>query len=411
MHAQGHPDRIPALDLIRGIAVLGILVVNVASFAAPESASVSPNLPRPGTTADSLAFITVMILFEGKMRALFTLLFGASMLLFVERTQAKGRDGPHLQLRRLGWLALFGYLHFLLLWDGDILFLYAVVGLGALAMRRAPPLPSVLAALVLFAGWQGVGLAMWYPSVTNEAAVLSGTATPAQIQTHHEAVALARKEDQLDRVRAEQGFVDQARVRLTEEPYFPFLMVIFNWAEIFTLMLIGMALYRTGFFAGGWPRQRLRQTALLGIGLGGLLTATFTLYAARQGFPEMLMHLGSQTMLGFPHLMMALGFAALAMLSAKTLLASAVGSRLQAAGRMAFSNYLATSLVMTAIFSGWGLGLFGQYGAFGQLAFVGLGWVLMLGWSKPWLDRYRQGPLEWLWRSLTEWRRLPMRRS
>ena len=75
---QGHSDRIPALDLIRGIAVLGILVVNVASFAAPESASVSPNLPRPGTAADSLAFMTVMILFEGKMRALFSILFGAS---------------------------------------------------------------------------------------------------------------------------------------------------------------------------------------------------------------------------------------------------------------------------------------------------------------------------------------------
>ena len=78
---------------------------------------------------------------------------------------------------------------------------------------------------------------------------------------------------------------------------------------------------------------------------------------------------------------------------------------------MAFSNYLATSLVMTAIFSGWGLGLFGQFGSFGRMAFVVLGWTLMLGWSKPWLDRYRQGPLEWLWRSLTERRWLPMRRD
>jgi uncharacterized protein len=411
LHAQGQPDRIPALDLIRGIAVLGILAVNIAGFAAPDSASVSPHLPRTGTPADVWTFAAVMIVFEGKMRGLFALLFGASMLLFVERAEAKGRDGARLQLHRLGWLALFGYLHFLLLWDGDILFLYAVVGLGALGLRRAAPLPSVLAALVMFALWQGVGTAMWYPAVSNEAAVLDGAASAAQHQSHGAALAAARQEDQLDIERATLGFADQARTRLTDEAFFPLLLVIFNWAEVLTLMLVGMALYRTGFFTGAWPRAQLRQIALLGIVGGGAMTAGFVLWAGQRGFPEMLMHQAIQSMLGSAHLFMTLGFAALAMLRAEWLLGRALGRRLEAAGRMAFSNYLATSLVMTAIFSGWGLGLFGQYGSFGQMAFVVLGWALMLGWSKPWLDRYRQGPLEWLWRSLTQRRWLPMRRD
>lgn len=411
MRAQGQPDRIPALDLIRGIAVLGILAVNIAGFAAPDSASVSPHLPSTGTPADVWTFAAVMVVFEGKMRGLFALLFGASMLLFVERAEAKGHDGARLQLHRLGWLALFGYLHFLLLWDGDILFLYAVVALGALALRQAQPLPSVLAALVIFTLWQGIGTALWYPAVSNEAAVLDGTASAGQRQSHAAAVAVARQEDQLDTERAALGFAEQARTRLTEEPFYPLLLVIFNWAEVFTLMLIGMALQRTGFFAGAWPRARLRQIAVLGIVGGGALTAGFILWACQRSFPEMLMHLAIQSMLGFAHLFTMVGFAALAMLRAEWLLASALGRRLEAAGRMAFSNYLATTLVMTAIFSGWGLGLFGQYGSFDRMAFVVLGWALMLGWSKPWLDRYRQGPLEWLWRSLTERRWLPMRRD
>ena len=87
-----------------------------------------------------------------------------------------------------------------------------------------------------------------------------------------------------------------------------------------------------------------------------------------------------------------------------------LGERIVAAGRMAFSNYIGTSMVMGAIFQGWGLGLFGDFTRFELVPFVMLGWVLMLAWSKPWLAHFRYGPLEWLWRCLTEWRLIPMRR-
>ena len=109
--------------------------------------------------------------------------------------------------------------------------------------------------------------------------------------------------------------------------------------------------------------------------------------------------------------MSALGYAALLMLAAPLVIRSWIGQRLIAAGRMAFSNYIGTSLVMCGIFYGWGLGRFGQAGAAEHWLFVVLGWALMLAWSAPWLAHFRQGPLEWLWRSLTEWRRLPLRRA
>jgi len=113
---------------------------------------------------------------------------------------------------------------------------------------------------------------------------------------------------------------------------------------------------------------------------------------------------------GPAHLAMALGYLALAMRWMPRLVETRLGQRLIAAGRCAFSNYLGTSLVMAALFHGWGLGLEGRVGRLGQAGFVALGWGLMLAWSKPWLATYAQGPLEWAWRSLTEWRLMPMRR-
>ncbi len=145
--AAAPPDRIESLDLIRGVAVLGILAINIGGFAGPSVESISPNYMGPVSPADEWTFAAMFLLFEGKMRALFTLLFGASLLLFIERSEAAGRPGLALQLRRLLWLGLFGYLHYLLFWWGDILFYYALAGLLALPFCRLKP--AMLAAIGL----------------------------------------------------------------------------------------------------------------------------------------------------------------------------------------------------------------------------------------------------------------------
>lgn len=403
------PLRIAALDLIRGIAVLGILAVNILGFAAPDSASYSPNLPRPGSVADNLAFAAILVLFEGKMRALFTLLFGASLLLFVERARDQRRDGVRLQLRRLGWLALFGYLHFVLLWDGDILFLYAVVGLAALPFARAQPLPLAVAGLILFAFWQGAGGALMARSVGIEAAVRAGTATTSAIAEHREVDSQLRQIDRQRTVEARLGLLDQARSRLADRPDQPLILVVANFGETFPLMLLGMALLKSGFFAAGWTRRRLWHLALAGTGIGVGATLAFAAWALRHGFPEIAMQQAIHFLLGFPHLLMALGYAAVLVLAAPALLRTGLGARLEAVGRMAFSNYIATSAVMGAVFSGWGLDLFGRFGTARMWLFVPPVWVLMLIWSRPWLARFRHGPLEWAWRSLTEHRAVRFR--
>jgi uncharacterized protein len=307
-----------------------------------------------------------------------------------------------LQVRRLLWLALFGWLHFLLLWDGDILFLYACTGLAALILRRTPPLQLVTIALLLFTIWQAWGSASWAPSAAREAQVAAGTASPAEQREHTNLIAARRADDRIDTKVSLASWGTEVAFRQDQHPAYPIAMLANVWGETLSYMMFGMALLKTGFFAGGWTRRQLCWLAAGGTGIGLGLTLLFTAWAHPRGYPELMMHLAIGYGLSFPHLLTALGYAALLVLAGPRLLAGALGARLEAAGRMAFTNYIACTVMMCALFYGWGLGLFGQIGAAGQWLAVSAAWALMLGWSKPWLARFRHGPLEWLWRSLTD---------
>lgn len=405
------PDRIAALDLIRGVAVLGILAVNLAVFAGPAANAIAPDAWHPAGPADTAAFLAVLVLFEGKMRALFSILFGASLVLFVDRAEDAGRDGAILQLRRLGWLALLGWLHWLLLWNGDILLCYAVAGTVAMMLRGLANRGLIAAALVLFAAWQAHGTAGWLPVARAELAEMHGTADAAD----RALLAKARQDSAGRRARdiatLEAGFTDGASERLRERP-FEHLTTALAWiGESIAYMLIGIALMRSGFFAGGWSALRLRLVAATGLGVGGAATLAFAGWGWSNSFPYFPMLTGIAYLMGFPHLLMALGYAAALMLCASALLSTAIGGRIAAAGRMALSNYLGCTIVMCAMFFDWGLGLHSSVSWAAYPLFIALGWALMLGWSAPWLARFRQGPAEWLWRSLTEGRMLEFRRS
>ncbi len=402
--------RLPALDLIRGVAVLGILAVNITGFAGPIAATTSPNLPAPGSSADVATYLAVFVVFEGKLRGLFSLLFGASMLLFVECAEAAGRAGAAVQMRRLGWLAVFGYVHYLLLWWGDILFIYAVCGALALALRRLDVRAQVTLALMIFAAWHVAGSIGAALAAQREASVVAGTASVQTAQDYRARQAALVRTTAHETAGYRTGFTAQVRAKAGGAPFWPVGMALNNSGEVLPMMLLGMALLRTGFFAGGWPRAALRRIAIWGIGAGGTLTALLALWLWHRGFPPDATRGAGYLFSAFPRLAMVIGYAAALMLAVPRLLGTAPGAALSAAGRMAFTNYLGTSLVMCAIFYGWGLDLVGHVPRAAQMLFVLGGWVLMLAWSKPWLARFRQGPLEWLWRSLTEGRVLPLRR-
>ncbi|MCJ1962550.1 DUF418 domain-containing protein [Novosphingobium mangrovi (ex Hu et al. 2023)] len=398
--------RLLSLDLLRGVAVLGILTINITGFAGPLAGTISPALTRSHTLVtsswDNAAFAVSLVLFEGKMRALFSLLFGAGVMLFWQSAERRGADGDVLQVRRLAWLLGFGFLHYVLLWWGDILFVYALCGLAALMLRPLPPHTLVIVALALFYGWHLWGLFELAPIVRAETALREGHASTAQaksVAAWFEAVRAGITEDLTE---ARYTYLELALTKLRERPFWQVSMTWNIFSETLPLMLLGMVLVRSGFFDPA-KAVKLRFYAGLACGLSGLaFSATFTAWALSHDFPPVAMEAALSWGLALPHLLTAMGYASLLVHATPRLAPTRLGQRLIATGRMAFSNYIATSLVMTAIFYGWGLGLFAHFGPAAQVPFVLLGWALMLGVSAPFLTGFRRGPLEWLWRSLVE---------
>lgn len=410
MNESAAPSRLATLDLIRGIGVLGILTINIAGFAGPMIGSITPHLPWPVSRADEAAWVFSFVFFEGKMRTLFSLLFGAGIVLFYERAEAAGRDGDILQLRRLGWLLLLGILHYLLLWWGDILFVYAACGIAALLLRPFSNSVLMLVALLLYCGWHVWGMLDAADLITAENAVREGKAGVEQFAMVSDRMSAMINWAAQELREAHLGYVDLLIVKLIERPFWQVQMVSGVFSETLPLMLIGMVMWRRGVFDGRINSARLARFSITCTAAGLFLTILFLAWAWPRHFPPIAMNEALVWGLALPHLLCGCGYAGLLVLAAPRIAGTPIGRRLIAAGRMAFSNYILTSMMMTFAFYGWGLGLFGKIGPFGQWLFVLISWAIMLGWSSPWLDRFQRGPLEWLWRSLVEHRALPNRR-
>jgi uncharacterized protein len=400
--------RVASLDFIRGIAVLGILAANIVAFGQPMTAYMYPGaFLTPHGPAEDWMWVGQFVLVDGKMRGLFTLLFGAGIWLFLERAAARGA-GRGLQARRLVWLALFGLIHFFFLWQGDILFYYALCGLlalplVALAARRQLALGLALYLLgALIYGAMTVGMAWAVDTPAAPMAELRASLIEAQaseIAQGERVAALIARGDYA-------GFVAR---NFAEDAATPLMMFFFFLLETLPLILIGMAMFRLGLFDGRIDPAKQRRWGWVGVIAGTALTVPIALAARAEGltyYGTLAAFMGWSML---PRLPVILGLAALLALWAPRA-TGRLGQRVSAAGRTAFTNYLGTSVLMIAVFHGWGLGLFGELTR-GELYLVMLGgWAAMLAWSKPWLERFRYGPLEWLWRCLTYGRLFPLRR-
>ncbi len=401
--------RIAALDFLRGCAVLGILAINITGFWGPQLASLSPALPQlDGPRPDGpglIWFVISYLLFDGKMRGLFTLLFGSSMVLFAQSVERRGLSPDTMQVRRLLWLLVFGYLHYALLWWGDILFAYTLCGMLALALRRLDPLPLLAIGVPVLVLAHAFDALAALPAIAGEQRVLAGIGTPADRAAVADIAARVAQSLAADARVLHAGWIESVGLRTLVTPAFPITATLNTFSETFPLMLIGMALFKSGFFTARWPRAAMLGLALGGVVLGGAATVALALLADRSGWPAQLTFAVTTDMAALPRLAMTLGYAAGLLLAWPALSRRAPGRALAAAGRCAFTNYLGTSLIMSALFCGWGAGLgWGNAHAVprGSLPlFVILGWAIMLAWPQAWLARFGQGPLERLWRRLT----------
>lgn len=407
-------DRYLSLDAIRGIAVMGILAMNIIAFALPFPAYVNPAADGVPPMADLIAWFFNFVFIDGKMRGLFSILFGASTLLVIERAGAQGRGAAATHYARMFWLALFGLAHYYLIWFGDILFLYAMCGLLLFLFRDL----SVKALTRWAIGFLFIGFAFMVSSWAMMAMAQTGAMPPDAAAGMREG--LAQIQMQMGRNSPEfakevalyQGsyasiFGERTGPGLAE----PFVSALMFLWETMGLMLIGMALFKSDMLTGGWDAARYRKWAVTCFALAAPPLIALAWYQIASGF-DGVAAFGATMGLSIPFdVVMAIGWAALIMGAIQTVFGAALRERLAAAGRMAFTNYLGTSLVMTTIFYGYGLGLFGHFGRVALYLFCFGMWAAILLWSRPWLARFHYGPLEWLWRSLARFELQPFRRT
>lgn len=396
--------RYATLDGLRGIAVMGILLMNVTGFALPQAAYLNPAAYGGTAPSDIAVWMANFVLVDGKMRALFSFLFGASMLLVFERAEDAGRSGAMVHFRRMASLLLMGLIHAYLIWDGDILVLYAIIGMVAFGFVGLGSRALVTIGIVLL-----VVQMLLLASLMQDLADLRDAAA----RPHAAAAAVQAWRNVADEIGIPTpaaiartlaiyrgGYGGIVHERLTTGIATPILQFVDVGAETLGLMLLGMAGLRSGFLTGAWRRPSYARVALATYGIGLPALALIAAGCMRSGFDEVGTVRAAELLAAPFRPIVMLGHASLALLWLGRRPADALTVRVVAAGRMAFSNYLGTSIAMTCLFYGYGGGLFGTIGRARLYLLVPLAWAAMLLWSKPWLDRYRYGPLEWLWRSL-----------
>jgi uncharacterized protein len=415
-------ERVAAVDVLRGVALMGILAMNIVMFAWPDARYDNPRAGKNDSTLDLAVWAFNHFVFDEKMMTLFSMLFGAGLVLMAERTAARGASLAGVYYRRVSWLLVIGMVHAYLIWHGDILVLYAECGFFLYLFRKWTP--RRLIAL-------GV-LCLLLP-------VLLGTSVSLVVQMSHEGYWGVRRPT-VDVLSAIGGFLNR---KITPDParsakhfeeaievyrghyhgnYFGIVRhragnLILEQTLGFVLvtlwmvggrMLVGMGLMKLDVFSARRSPQFYKRMMIFGYGLGLPVVAYDTWLRITNNFQGAGMILPTFLYGYLSALAIAMGHVGSVMLIYQSGAVPWLTRRLAAAGRMALSNYLMQSLICTTLFYGYGCWL---YATFNRLTLAGIVtsiWVLQLSTSIIWLRFFRYGPAEWVWRSLTYWKLQPM---
>lgn len=394
-------ERMTSLDVLRGVAVLGILFVNIQSFSMVFAAYPNPTLlgDLTGLNYASAFFSNVFVQF--KFLTIFSVLFGAGILLMARNIEERGRKpaGPH--YRRMMWLLILGLLHAYLLWFGDILAAYALSGMAVYLFRKKSPkklfIFGVIAVTVgglsfVLLKWS---LPHWPPELYQQA--LQGWLPGKDLIAQE--IAIYRG----------SWFTQMAHRVPSAITYQTFIFITLTFWRAAGVMLMGMALFKWGAFEASVPLQKHRKAIIIGsaVGLPVIILGWFMNFRYDWSF-EYSMFLGNEfNYWGSLFLSAAYIGAILFLCSAGKL--SAFTRRFAAVGRMAFTNYILQTLICTTIFYGHGFGLYGKVSRWGQFLMVLVIFGFQMWWSPLWLKHFRYGPLEWAWRCLTYWKRFKNR--
>jgi len=394
-------DRIVLLDSLRGLAILGIFLCNIPLASEPHAVATSlTGWPHGMAPASVAVWLVTQVFFQQKFYTLFAMLFGVSILLVGGESAPGGDDRTRAAtlVKRLVSLLALGVIHGALLWNGDVLTYYALVGLVVALARSWSPWRLLVA---------GVALDLALSLATGIKLLIDAAHPPAPppADLAIQAVASARYAGTFTQSLA-QNLVDYRAVLTDIWLRFPS-----NWPlTVAALMLIGMGLFKLGVLSGRAGATTYK--ALAAAGLLALLVAAlpWALYAATPDHPAALREVARWTQRATAPVV-SLGYAALLALALGARGWKAVPAVLTPVGQMAFTNYIAQSVVMTVLFyGGRGPALYGKLDRPALAGIVFATWIAQILWSHWWLKRFTMGPLEWVWR-LAYRGRTPLRRS
>lgn len=393
--------RIRTLDVLRGLAILGILAVNAPFFAAPWQTALNPNLePLSIEGGPAWPWFVPHVFFEAKFITLFSLLFGASVFL-VGGERSDLERGKVLR-RRLGWMLLFGIIHGAAIWYGDILLVYALSGFIVMFARSWTPRTLMTI---------GVGAYLTLLAYAFLRGALVDLAPDEALQEMR--ITWSPEPQELSAVIASfnGSFLGSLAANFRAWAQFVPHEMYSAVPRTIAVMMIGLALFKWGFMSGAAPAWVYWVVAAVGAAALALVAWQARInYAAEFEF----IHMQSRGALVNPALsiLITLLYASLLILCVKAGVLRVLTNALAPVGQMAFTNYIAQSLIMTAIFyGGRGLGLYGQLEREQLMFIVAAVWALQLIWSRLWLARFRMGPLEWIWRRLSYGRPLAIRKA
>jgi uncharacterized protein len=424
--------RIKTLDLLRGIAVLGLPTMNIISFSMPLGAYLNPNVIDGSSYINHFLFSLFDIFANQKFLSLFSILFGAGIILLAEKRKTHGRSTVNAHYSRMLWLFIFGALHYWFLWFGDILMSYAIVALFAFPLYKSSSkfllcITAISFSLCVFFSYN--------PTVNNLAQGSTYRSEFLEIYAPSDEQLKSMKEQRLSasynenmrysreslefdvqensELDIEESATNNTGVDAQEELYSHVTtqLSLHYMLKIFGLMTLGMVLYRSGFLSGKRSNTEYQLLAQFGIIIGMSFTfaALFWNYsnnwsvAAFFEYGMMYSSIGSVSM--------TLGYIGIIVLAYRKGLFGKAAALIANVGRIALTNYLMQSLICVLIFYGFGLGLYGSLSRLGLIPVIILIWVIQIQFSKYWLNYFQQGPFEWLWRSLSTFEFQPLRKQ
>lgn len=419
-------ERISAMDTIRGISLFGILLMNITGFGLYKAYFDPTN--NGGATGWNLnVWWMNALFFEGTMRGMFSMLFGAGILLFTGRV-IQGEQGTKvtdLFFRRLLWMILFGVIHcYLLLWDGEILYAYGITGMFAFSFRHLKPKRLIVGSTIIllvttsFSIKDYISYKDTYAKATEyktkqSAGVIITKEDSATIDKWNAIVARekATPEQLKDEMTARsKGYWSIVEHKLPENQYMQtsFLYFIGFW-DTLAMMLLGMAFLKSGILKAERSNKFYWQMALIGYGIGITTNYFETAHIVADNFSILSFYKNFITyQLG--RIPTTCGHIALIMLFIKSGILPWLRNSLAAVGQMAFTNYITHSIICNIIFLGYGFSMYGKLQRYELYYIVVSIWIFQLIISPIWLKYFRFGPLEWLWRSLTYWKMQPMKK-